>query len=153
MTKQFTAKCPYGKKSHIEGSLRQSVLTTQFPLNEMSLRQSVHAVKFPYNEMSYGEISHSDKSYGKKSGHDYTPSGCVNYSNSGANTCVRARCISSKSYDRQVNRSPFYVYHNIKSPNPGSNPRCIFLMSILNFCLQKNEKLYIFVFKCFSLSV
>ena len=53
MTNRVTAKCPYGKKSD----------------GEVSLRRNVRTAKCPYGEMSYGEMSYGEKSYGEKSGH------------------------------------------------------------------------------------
>ena len=55
MNKQFTAKCPYCKKSHGKVSSRLSVLTA----------------KCPYGEISYGEMFYGEKSYGEKSDHDF----------------------------------------------------------------------------------
>ena len=49
---QFTAKCPYGKKSHGEVSLRRSVLTAKCPHGEVSVRRSVRTAKCPYGEVS-----------------------------------------------------------------------------------------------------
>jgi len=60
MTKQFTAKCPYGKKSHGELSSWRNVrtakcptaksLTAKYPHGEMSLRRSVRTAKCPTTE-------------------------------------------------------------------------------------------------------
>ena len=47
MTKKFTAKCPYGKKSHGEVSLRRSVLTAKCPYSEASARRRVRTAKCP----------------------------------------------------------------------------------------------------------
>ena len=47
MTKQFTAKCPNGKKSHGEVSLRRSVLTPKYPYGEVSVRRSIPTEKCP----------------------------------------------------------------------------------------------------------
>ena len=41
MTKQFTVKCPYGKKSLNELSLQQSVLTAKCSHGEVSVRPNV----------------------------------------------------------------------------------------------------------------
>ena len=53
MTKWFTAKCPYGKKSHGKVSLRRSDLIAKCPYGELSSRQNVRTAKGPYGEMSY----------------------------------------------------------------------------------------------------
>ena len=82
---KFTAKIPYGKKSHGEVSLRQcvltakcrygeassrrNVLTEKCPYGKVSVRRGVRTASCPYGETSYGEISYGEKSYGKKSGH------------------------------------------------------------------------------------
>ena len=45
MTKQFTAKCPYGKNYHGEVFLRRIVLTAICPYGEVSVRRSVRTAK------------------------------------------------------------------------------------------------------------
>ena len=47
MTNRFTAKCPYGKKSDGQVSLRRSVLTAKCPHGELSARRSVRTAKSP----------------------------------------------------------------------------------------------------------
>ena len=75
MTKQFTAKCRYGKNSHGEVSLRRIVLTAECPYGEVSSRQSVLTVTCPYDEESVrrsvrkAKCPYDEMSFGEKSGH------------------------------------------------------------------------------------
>ena len=47
MTKQYTAKCPYAKKSHGEVTVRRSVRMAKCLYGKVSVRQSVRTAKWP----------------------------------------------------------------------------------------------------------